>query len=149
MKIKIILILIIFLSCFIFSWSEEKDTKVHIIEKYFYEGLSLRDPFLPLSGDRIAKAKLGLTKDAVPPSLGSLQLKGFIIDKSDKIALFTSPYGSYVLVNGKLYDRQNRQVRGFTGKIILDKENKPKGVVIVAENGDFKEFDFSATTQEN
>jgi len=115
---------------------QQKQTK----EKYIYEGLVYRDPFTPLSGEKVAKAKLGLTTDATVPPLGSLQLKGFIIDKMDKIALFSSPYGSYLLVNGKLYDSQNRLVKGFSGKIVFDKEKKPYSAILVTEDNNFKEF---------
>jgi len=115
-----------------------------LFEKYVYEGLSYRDPFIPLSGEKVAKAKLGLTTEAVPPPLGSLQLKGFIVDKHDKIAMFSSPYGSYLLVNNKLYDNQNRLVKGFSGKIIFDKvTQKPQSVILVTENNEFKEYTIS------
>ena len=115
-----------------------------IFEKYVYEGLSYRDPFVPLSAEKIAKAKLSLSGEAVIPGLGSLELKGFIIDKQDKIALFSSPYGSYLLVNGKLYDRQNRLVKGFSGKIIFDDvTKKPYSVILVTENNEYKEFKIS------
>jgi len=115
-----------------------------LFEKYVYEGLSYRDPFVPLSGDKIAKAKLGLTTEAVVPPLGSLQLKGFIVDKHDKIAMFSSPYGSYLLVNGKLYDNQNRLVKGFSGKIVFDNvTQKPQSVVLVTENNEYKEYTMS------
>lgn len=111
------------------------------LEKYIYDGLSYRDPFTPLSGEKIAKAKLGLTKDAVVPPLGSLQLKAFIIDKQDKIALFSSPYGSYIFVNGKLYDNQNRLVKGFTGKIIFDTvSGKPKSVILFNAENESKQY---------
>lgn len=113
-------------------------------EKYVYEGLSYRDPFVPLSGEKVAKAKLGLTTEAVIPPLGSLQLKGFIVDKHDKIAMFSSPYGSYLLVNNKLYDNQNRLVKGFSGKIIFDNvTKKPQKVVLVTENNEYKEYTIS------
>jgi len=109
--------------------------------KYVYEGLSYRDPFIPLSGEKMAKAKLGLTKDAIVPNLGSLEIKGIIVDKKDRIALFTSPYGSYIFVNGKLYDSQNRLVKGITGKMIYKKGSRtPKGVVLITEDNYFKEY---------
>lgn len=110
--------------------------------KYTYEGLSYRDPFLPLSGEKIAKAKLAQQdKNATVPSLGTLQLKGFIIDKHDRIALFSSPYGSYILVNGKLYDNLNRLVKGVSGEIIFDLQTKqPKNVILVTENNEYKEY---------
>ena len=116
--------------------TQQKQTK----EKYIYEGLAYRDPFTPLSGEKVAKAKSGLTTDATVPPIGSLQLKGFIIDRMDKIALFSSPYGSYLLVNGKLYDSQNRLVKGFSGKIVFDKEQKPQKVILITEENEFKEF---------
>ena len=116
--------------------TQQKQTE----KKYIYEGLAYRDPFEPLSGEKIAKARLGLTTDALVPPLGSLQLKGFIVDRIDKIALFSSPYGSYLLANGRLYDSQNRLVKGFSGKIIFDKEHKPQKVILITEDNEFKEF---------
>jgi hypothetical protein len=112
-------------------------------KKYVYNGLSFRDPFLPSQGERLARARLGLTKDAVVPSLGSLSLKGIIEDQKDKIALFTSPYGSYMFVNGKLYDNQNRLVKGITGKIVFKDssgEKKQVGVILITEENYYKEF---------
>jgi hypothetical protein len=118
--------------------------KSSIFEKYVYDGLSYRDPFVPLSGEKVAKAKLGVTGEAVVPPIGSLQLKGFIVDKQDKIALFSSPYGSYLLVNGKLYDRQNRLVKGYSGKIVFNNiTNKPQSVILITEENEYKEFTIS------
>jgi len=115
-----------------------------LFEKYVYEGLSYRDPFIPLSGEKVAKAKLGLSTEAVVPPLGSLQLKGFVVDKHDQIAMFSSPYGRYLLVNNKLYDNQNRLVKGFSGKIIFDNvTQKPHRVILVTENNEFKEYTLS------
>ncbi len=114
------------------------------VTKYVYDALSYRDPFIPISGEKIAKAKLGSEKEAQIPSLGSLQLKGFVIDAKDKIALFNSPYGRYLLVNGKLYDNQNRLVKGFSGKIVYNSQtNKPKGVILVTEENDYREYTLS------
>jgi hypothetical protein len=114
------------------------------LKKYVYEGLSYRDPFVPLSGEKLIKAKLGLTTEAIVPPLGSLQLKGFIVDKHDKIAMFSSPYGSYLLVNGKLYDNQNRLVKGFSGKIVFDTTaRQPQKVILVTENDEYKEYTIS------
>jgi len=111
-------------------------------KKYVYGGLSFRDPFLPFKGERLARAKLGLTKEAIIPSLGSLNLKGIIEDSKDKIALFTSPYGSYMFVNGKLYDSQNRLVKGVTGKLVSkeDGDKKQVGVILITEENYIKEF---------
>ncbi len=156
MKIKILSIV----SIFLFSCSKElqkievsnkpvstpqaitsfQPPKKEVKEKYLYEGLSYRDPFVPLSGEQIAKSQLDITKEAVSVPLGSLQLKGFIIDRKDKIALFSSPYGSYLLVNGKLYDNMNRKVKNISGKISFDSKNRPQGVVLVTDDGEIKEF---------
>ncbi len=108
-------------------------------EKYVYEGLAFRDPFIPLSGEKVAKAKLGLTENAIVPSLGSLELKGIVIDNKtkEKVALFSSPYGGYILVNNKLYDKQNRLVTGITGKVVS------QGVILITDDGTLKEFYFS------
>jgi hypothetical protein len=160
---NLIFIIIIFL--LLFSCAEKKETVVQkqsvpvkkevvetstvsvkssIFEKYVYDGLSYRDPFVPLSGEKVAKAKLGVTGEAVVPPIGSLQLKGFIVDKQDKIALFSSPYGSYLLVNGKLYDRQNRLVKGYSGKIVFNNiTNKPQSVILITEENEYKEFTIS------
>ncbi|MCS7231943.1 MAG: hypothetical protein RMJ67_07395 [Elusimicrobiota bacterium] len=109
--------------------------------RYFYEGLSYRDPFVPVSPEKIAKANFAISGEAKIPSLGVLQLKGFIVDKIDQIALFSSPYGSYILYNGKLYDNHNRLVKGFSGKIIFNKETRqPKGVILIDDNNEYKEF---------
>ncbi|MCS7151488.1 MAG: hypothetical protein NZ928_03770 [Endomicrobia bacterium] len=114
---------------------------VSSIARYVYDGSSYRDPFTPLSGEKLAKAKLGSSADAVIPSLGSLQLKAFIVDKEDKIAMFTSPYGSYLLVNGKLYDNQNRLVKGFAGKVIFDMSlGKPKSVILFNPSNESKQY---------
>jgi len=111
-------------------------------KKYVYGGLSFRDPFLPSKGERLARARLGLTKEAVIPSLGSLSLKGIVEDSKDKIALFTSPYGSYMFVNGKLYDSQNRLVKGVTGKLVSKEDGgkKQAGVILITEENYYKEF---------
>ncbi len=110
-------------------------------KKYVYGGLSFRDPFMPTSGGKMAKAKLGITKKAVAPSLGSLNLKGIVVDEKDKVALFVSPYGSYMFVNGKLYDSQNRLVRGVSGKLISkDNDGNLNGVVLITEENYYKEF---------
>lgn len=112
--------------------------------KYVYEGLSYRDPFLPVSPEKIAKASLTSQGEAKVPSLGVLQLKGFIVDRLEEVALFSSPYGSYILYNGKLYDNQNRLVKGFSGKIVFDKNTKsPKGVILVDERNEYKEYTLS------
>lgn len=109
--------------------------------KYIYEGLSYRDPFIPISPEKIAKASLISKGEAKIPSLGVLQLKGFIVDRLEEVALFSSPYGSYILYNGKLYDNQNRLVKGFSGKIVFDKDKKnPKGVILVDEKNEYKEY---------
>lgn len=109
--------------------------------KYIYEGLSYRDPFIPISPEKIAKASLISKGEAKIPSLGILQLKGFIVDRLEEVALFSSPYGSYILYNGKLYDNQNRLVKGFSGKIVFDKDKKnPKGVILVDEKNEYKEY---------
>jgi hypothetical protein len=126
------------------STASTVSVKSLIFEKYVYDGLSYRDPFVPLSGEKVAKAKLGVTGEAVVPPIGSLQLKGFIVDKQDKIALFSSPYGSYLLVNGKLYDRQNRLVKGYSGKIVFNNiTNKPQSVILITEENEYKEFTIS------
>jgi hypothetical protein len=160
---NLIFIIIIFL--LLFSCAEKKETVVQkqsvpveqevvetstvsvkssIFEKYVYDGLSYRDPFVPLSGEKVAKAKLGVTGEAIVPPIGSLQLKGFILDKQDKIALFSSPYGSYLLVNGKLYDRLNRLVKGYSGKIVFNNiTNKPQSVILITEENEYKEFTMS------
>ncbi|MEN3013053.1 MAG: hypothetical protein ABDH23_00340 [Endomicrobiia bacterium] len=112
-----------------------------IPSKYVYEGLSYRDPFVPISPEKIAKSSLFSTGEAKIPSLGILQLKGFIVDKKEQLALFSSPYGRYILYNGKLYDNQNRLVRGFSGKIIFNKNTKqPEGVILIDENDEYKEY---------
>ncbi|MEM4368538.1 MAG: hypothetical protein QXO21_05975 [Candidatus Anstonellales archaeon] len=109
--------------------------------KYSYDGLSYRDPFIPISPEKIAKASLISKGEAKIPSLGVLQLKGFIVDRLEEVALFSSPYGSYILYNGKLYDNQNRLVKGFSGKIVFDKDKKnPKGVILVDEKNEYKEY---------
>lgn len=109
-------------------------------EKYKYKGLTYRDPFIPVSGEKIAKAKLESRKEAISPPLGSLKLRAFIVDQVDKIALFTSPFGSYLLVNGKLYDRNNRLVKDISGNIIYDKNKIPKGVILISPDNNFKEY---------
>ncbi|MCX7956473.1 MAG: hypothetical protein N2643_01065 [Endomicrobia bacterium] len=112
--------------------------------KYNYDGLVYRDPFVPISPEKIAKASLASSEEARVPSLGILYLKGFIVDKTDKVALFNSPYGSYILYNGKLYDNYNRLVKGFSGKIIFDKDTKqPKSVVLVDADNEYKEYTLS------
>lgn len=117
---------------------EPEPTKV---SKYTYEGLSYRDPFIPVSPEKIARASLDSKGEARVPSLGVLQLKGFVVDKEEEVALFSSPYGSYILYNGRLYDNQNRLVKGFSGKVIFDKNTKnPKGVILVDDRNEYKEY---------
>ncbi len=123
--------------------SSEPITAVPMVErkKYIYEGLIYRDPFIPVSPEKMAKAKLGLTKEAVVPGLGILQIKGVIVDKKDKIALFSSPIGSYLLVNGRLYDSQNRLVKGITGRLLYKEGSAtPRGAILVSEDNYYKEY---------
>ena len=105
------------------------------LKRYHYPGMSYRDPFIPLSGEKLARARLGLTKEAVVPGLGMLSLKGIIKDSKDEIALFSSPQGSYLLVNGSMYDNQNRKVPGMTGRIVLSRRE-----VVLTLGGDSKTY---------
>lgn len=156
-KILIIFLIIIFFSCSnkeitVSSTTDEEYEKTPKVEqqisklkkitqeKYKYRGLAFRDPFIPVSGEKIAKAKLELKREVISPPLGSLKLRAFIVDEIDKIALFTSPFGSYLLVNGKLYDRNNRLVKDISGNIIYDKNKMPKGVILISSDNNFKEY---------
>jgi len=88
------------------------------IAKYRYRGEIYRDPFIPLDEKKIVSPFLESSGEGLMPALGSLTLKGIIIDNKQKIALFSSPTGRYILRNGKLYDNRNRIVRGLTGTIV-------------------------------
>ncbi len=105
---------------------KEKTTSVSIpaakekkvVAKYRYRGEVYRDPFIPLDDKKIISSALETSGEGITPALGSLTLKGIIIDKTQKIALFSSPTGRYILRNEKLYDNRNRRVRHLTGKVI-------------------------------
>lgn len=158
---KIFLIIVGFLllyECEVFCSNEKnpKDTSVEdsILsevppkkEKYKYQGLSFRDPFIPLSGEKVVISRLGLGKDAVVPSLSCLTLKGVVSDKDDKIALFSSPYGSYILAKGKLYDNQNRLVKGIWGKVVVKESGRKKSVVLITEENYYREYSLSEKSQ--
>lgn len=111
------------------------DYKPQELKRYHYPGMAYRDPFIPLSGEKLARARLGLTKEAVVPALGMLSLKGIIKDNKDDIALFSSPQGSYLLVNGAMYDNQNRRVPGMSGRIVLSRRE-----VVLTLAGDTKTY---------
>ncbi|MFN3966620.1 MAG: hypothetical protein ACK4JE_02845 [Endomicrobiia bacterium] len=89
-----------------------------LVTKYRYKGEIYRDPFIPPDEKKIVSPILEASGEGLKPALGSLTLKGIIIDSKQKIALFSSPTGRYILRNGKLYDNRNRIVRGLTGTVL-------------------------------
>jgi len=89
-----------------------------VVAKYRYRGEIYRDPFIPLDEKKIVSPILESSGEGIAPALGSLTLRGIILDNKQKIALFSSPTGRYILRNGKLYDNRNRIIRGLTGTVV-------------------------------
>ena len=85
--------------------------------KYVYRGHIRRDPFVSLEGKKILSPYLNSQGEGRMPQIGLLALKGIVNDKTGKIALLSTPQGSYILRNNTLYDNRNRIVKGITGKI--------------------------------
>jgi len=71
-----------------------------------------RDPFIPLLGEGITNTTLDR-----PPQVSSLLLKGIVQDAKGRMALLTSGVNSYILRGGRLYDGNNKLVRGIAGVI--------------------------------
>jgi hypothetical protein len=96
--------------------------------KYRYRGDIYRDPFISLADKKTISPSLESKGEGQMPILGTLSLKGIMVDKNSKIALLSSSIGCYILKNNKLYDSRNRVVPKIKGYI-----NK-KSVKLVTED---------------
>ncbi|PIU83620.1 MAG: hypothetical protein COS68_03105 [Elusimicrobia bacterium CG06_land_8_20_14_3_00_38_11] len=90
--------------------------------KYTYKGGLYRDPLVP-GGGSSSYSSSSMTGEGSETMTGekmaTLQLKGIFRDeKTGNIAIIAETSGgSYILKNGKLYDRKNKIVRGVAGVI--------------------------------
>lgn len=89
------------------------------VPKYKYTGDYYRDPFVPLAGSAGSYSSGVIDEIMDKDKMKSLYLKGIVSDTAQgNIALITDPGGnSYVLKNGKLYNRRNRTIIGISGMI--------------------------------
>ncbi|HAM39121.1 MAG: hypothetical protein A2474_07000 [Elusimicrobia bacterium RIFOXYC2_FULL_34_12] len=90
-------------------------------KKYVYKGTAYRDPLLP-GGGGMAYSALTTSGDGAETftseKLATLQLKGIFKDKSTNAAIIgDTSGGSYILKNGKIYNRRNKIVIGVSGVI--------------------------------
>ncbi len=89
--------------------------------KYTYKGNIYRDPLIPAGGAHYSS--VGIAGESGETMTGekmaTLQLKGIFRDeKVGNIAIISETSGdSYILKNGKLYNRKNKIVRGVAGII--------------------------------
>lgn len=90
--------------------------------KYTYKGGSYREPLIP-GGGSSSYSSSSMTGEGgetmTNEKMATLQLKGIFRDeKTGNIAIVSeSSGGSYILKNGKLYDRRNKLVKGVAGVI--------------------------------
>lgn len=90
--------------------------------KYTYKGGLYRDPLIP-GGGSSSYSSSSMTGEGgetmTNEKMATLQLKGIFRDaKTGNIAIVAeSSGGSYILKNGKLYDRKNKIVKGVAGVI--------------------------------
>jgi hypothetical protein len=80
--------------------------------QYNYMGDRYRDPFIPLIGEGVTNTALDR-----PPQVASLVLKGIVQDAKGRMALLNSGVSSYILRGGRLYDGNNKMVKGIAGVI--------------------------------
>ncbi|MDO8734176.1 MAG: hypothetical protein Q7K21_03340 [Elusimicrobiota bacterium] len=90
--------------------------------KYTYKGNAYRDPLIPRGGSSSysSSSMTGEGSETMTnEKMTTLQLKGIFRDeKTGNIAIVAeSSGGSYILKNGKLYDRKNKLVKGVAGVI--------------------------------
>ncbi len=90
--------------------------------KYTYKGGMYRDPLIP-GGGSSSYSSSSMTGEGgetmTNEKMATLQLKGIFRDeKSGSIAIISESAGSsYILKNGKLYDRRNKLVKGVAGVV--------------------------------
>src|SRR3989339_336323 len=91
--------------------------------KYIYKGAAYRDPLLPGGGgmaySALAESGEG-TETFTSEKLATLQLKGIFRDKNSRQAIAMigdSSGGSYMLKEGKLYNRRNKIVNDVSGVV--------------------------------
>ncbi|MDD5688037.1 MAG: hypothetical protein PHE88_09435 [Elusimicrobia bacterium] len=91
-------------------------------KKYTYKGGAYRDPLIP-GGGSSAYSISGLSSEGTEiltnEKLATLQIKGiFKDDKTGGIAIISDTTGSsYILKEGKLFDRKHRIIKGVAGTI--------------------------------
>ncbi|MBI5573263.1 MAG: hypothetical protein HY919_01750 [Elusimicrobia bacterium] len=90
--------------------------------KYTYKGGSYRDPLIPggVASSYSSSSIAGEGGETMTSEkMATIQLKGIFRDeKTGNIAIVAeSSGGSYILKNGKLYDKKNKIVKGVAGVI--------------------------------
>ena len=90
--------------------------------RYAYKGGTYRDPLIP-GGGASSYSSLNVAGEGEETMTGekmvTLQLKGIFMDeKIGNIAIVSETSGnSYILKNGKLYNKKNKDIKGVTGVI--------------------------------
>jgi hypothetical protein len=105
-----------------------------------YTGDRVRDPFLPPAmGSGRKRAEDGSTE---PVDIHSLQLRGILNDAATDFAVFSSDFGTtLILRGGRLYDERSRVVPGITGRI----KPKQKRVELITTDRDVQVFRLGET----
>lgn len=90
--------------------------------KYTYKGGLYRDPLIPAGGSSSYSSSTMSGEGGetmTDEKMSTLQLKGIFKDsKTGNIAIISETSGgSYILKNGKLYDRKNKIVKGVAGVV--------------------------------
>lgn len=100
-----------------------------------YTGDRVRDPFLPPAMGTVRAHHEGGSPETI--DIHSLQLHGIMKDAATNFAIFSSDFGTtLILRNGKLYDDRNRVVFGITGRIKI----KQKRVELFTADKDIQVF---------
>jgi len=102
---------------------------------YSYQGDELRDPFIPLVGQELART-VKTQKDekkGFQPEL--LEIKGIIAGKATRLAVLKSPAGiTYYVKNGRIKNAKKETVEGFVGIV------KEKSLVLIGPNNEVVEL---------
>lgn len=94
---------------------------------YTYKGDRMRDPFVPLAGDKVMVPELSGQMDFAPFNPLNAELKGIVKTPTGRWALLrTTDGGTFVVQNGRIYDPKRKPLGGFQGIV------KEKSVVILS-----------------